>query len=68
MDTDHIPIDLEVLVREIVDYLAVVDALRSVGYEPTWRREPHSRPFRSVLPVVDAAITVRRSPPPRFTV
>lgn len=27
------------LIREIGRYLAVVDAFRAAGYEPTWRRE-----------------------------
>jgi hypothetical protein len=28
------------LIREIGRYLAVVDAFRAAGYEPTWRPEP----------------------------
>jgi hypothetical protein len=32
--------DARSLIREIIRYLAVVDAFRAAGHEPTWRPEP----------------------------
>lgn len=67
----QIPIHSETLFREIVRYLAAVDAFRAAGYEPTWRPErlPARAPAAKVVASADAAKTRdRRLGPPRFTV
>jgi hypothetical protein len=58
-------IDSEVLIREVVRYLAVVDVFRAERCEPTWRPEPVPRDaLRSTRPA-SRKPRARRSETPR---